>query len=121
MDTVLTDPSIQTKGDKIMILVRDEFQLKVGGADAFVQRFKDMSAAFNSQEVIKRARVLTDLSGRFDTVVLESEVESLDAYFAMMKAMFANREAGAPETDPDLYREGSRTFYTIEAWFEPGN
>ena len=72
------------------------------------------------QSVIKRTRLMTDLSGNFDTVVVESEVESIDNYFALMQAAFA---------DPDLQTEqagsmnsvdqtGQRVFYKIEATYE---
>jgi hypothetical protein len=70
--------------------------------------------------VIKRSRIMTDLSGRFDTVVLESEVESIDAYFAFLHAAFADPEfqaAQAAMTDSP-YQSGSRSFYTIEATYE---
>lgn len=100
-----------------MILVRTEFQCNPGGAAAFVDGFKAISERMNGQDVIKRSRIMTDLSGNFDTVVVESEVESIDAYFALMQAMFADPEF---QTDPSTstYQTGQRTFYTIEATYE---
>jgi hypothetical protein len=100
-----------------MILVRDKFQCKFpGGAQQAVDRFKSMAPLLKSQDVIKRARILTDLSGRFETVIFEAEVESLDAYFAMMRAAFANPEI--PTMDEVPMQSGSRTFYTIEVTYE---
>lgn len=103
-----------------MILVRDEFQCEAGRAQEFVNRFKEMANSVDGQDVIKRGRIMTDLSGRFDTVVVESEIESIDAYFAMMRAAFADPEfqaAQAADTN-SLYGSGTRTFYTVEATYE---
>ena len=100
-----------------MILVWTEFQCTPGGAGAFVDGFKAMSERMNDQSVIKRSRIMTDLSGSFDTVVLESEVESIDAYFELMQAMFADPEFQAGQST-STYRTGQRTFYTIEATYE---
>jgi len=103
-----------------MILVRTEFQCKWGRVQEVVDGFKTMSERMNNQNVIKRSRIMTDLSGRFDTVVVESEVESIDAYFAMLHAAFAEPEfqaAQAAMVDPPQ-QSGSRSFYTIEATYE---
>lgn len=79
-----------------------------------------MAEDIDTQNVIKRTRILTDLSGRFDTVIVESEVESIDAYFAMLHAAFADPEFQARQaavTDSP-YQTGQRNFYTIEATYE---
>jgi hypothetical protein len=65
---------------------------------------------------IKSFRILTDLTGSFDTVVIESEIESIDAYFAMLQVMFAEEESDDSGME-DAYQSGSRTFYTIEATY----
>jgi hypothetical protein len=103
-----------------MILVRDEFQCKLGGAHVAVDRIKAQADLLEKQNVIKRARVLTDLSGRFETVIFEAEVESLDAYFGMMRAAFANPDiqARSAAMGEMTQQSGSRTFYTIEATYE---
>jgi hypothetical protein len=100
-----------------MILVRDEFQCEPGQAQVSVSRFKEMASSLEGQDVVKRARILTDLSGRFDTVVVEAEIESIDTYLGMMHAAFADADfqARQAELGPAPYRSGSRTFYTIEA------
>lgn len=103
-----------------MILVRDEFQCKLGGAHKAVERIKSQADLLESQNVIKRARVLTDLSGRFDTVIFEAEIESIDAYFAMMQAAFADPEiqARSAALGEMPQQSGSRSFYTIEATYD---
>jgi len=104
-----------------MILVRTEFQCKPGRAQEMVDSFKAMADQMYDQDVIKRSRIMTDLSGTFDTVVVESEIESIDAYFAMLQAAFADPEiqAGQPAMFGDaVYQTGQRHFYTIEATLE---
>ena len=104
-----------------MILVRVEFQTKWGQAQEAVERFKAGAEMMRGQtEVVKRSRILTDLSGSFDTVVVETEVESIDAYFAWRDALFASpefQEAQAAQAATP-YESGSLTFYTIEATLE---
>lgn len=103
-----------------MIMVRDEFHCEPGRAQAFVDRFKAMANNMREQDVIKRGRIMTDLSGSFDTVVVETEIESIDAYQAFMRAAFADPESQAAQVADGnrLYRSGTRTFYTLEAEFE---
>ena len=103
-----------------MILVRTEMQCKWGRVQEVVDTFKAMSARFDTQDVIKRTRILTDLSGRFDTVIVESEIESIDAYFALLNAAFADPELQAQQAaiQDHAQQSGSRAFYTIEATYE---
>ena len=68
----------------------------------------------------QRVRLLTDLSGRFFTVVLESEVESLAAWEAFRQQMFAQ-----PDWQESFGRasewieSGHQEFYTVEAEVGP--
>lgn len=103
-----------------MILVRTEFQCKWGRVREVVDGFKAQVEGAGDQDVIKRTRILTDLSGRFDRVVIESEIESIDAYLDFMQAMFASPEFQEMQADLETgpYQSGSRDFYTIEATYE---
>jgi len=61
-------------------------------------------------------RVLTDLSGPFDTVVLEVTVDNLGAWENIRARMFASPEfAEAMENTTASYVSGRTEFYTIEA------
>jgi hypothetical protein len=63
-------------------------------------------------------RILTDLSGPFDTIVQELEVESLAEWERIRAAMFNNpelQEAQASGENP--FESGSTEFYTIEETF----
>ena len=107
-----------------MILIRMEFQCQSGRTQEVVDMFKaqaEPGQASDQIEEIKRTRILTDLSGPFDTVVIESEVESIDAYFTSLKAIFTSsqfQEAQAAIAGDNPIQSGKRTFYTVEATYE---
>jgi hypothetical protein len=104
-----------------MILERTVLHCKPGAARQMVDSFKGMGERLKGQDVIKSFRILTDLTGSFDTVVIESEIESIDAYFAMLQAMFAEESNNAgQDTAMAAYDTGHRTFYTIEETYEAG-
>ena len=60
-------------------------------------------------------RVLTDLSGRFDTVAMETTHADMGAYMQMRQAMFAQQSA-AGERSPllDLVESGRNEYWSIE-------
>ncbi len=104
-----------------MVLVRLVLQTKWGKAQEVVDGFKQ------SAEMMRRvagpnmrARVLTDLSGPFHTVVEEIEVESLAEWERLRSAIFADPEYQQLEAESEQPLESGRTeFYTIEATIEP--
>ena len=102
-----------------MILVRSEFQCKPGRVQEMIDNFKAMAPMMEHQSVIKRTRLMTDLSGNFDTVIVESEVESIDAYLAMMQAAFADPNIQTEQTGSmnSIYQTGQRNYYKIEATY----
>ncbi len=104
-----------------MILVRIVCQAKFGKASEVVSGFKQ------SQEIVRRmvapefsVRILTDLSGPFDTVVQEIEVESLAEWERLRIAIFSNPEVQEAEAGmPAVIESGRIEYYTIEAeWRE---
>lgn len=101
-----------------MILVRTEVQCKWGRVQEVLTRTRAGFERLASQNTpLKRSRILTDLSGSHDTVIIESEVESIDAYLAFLQAMFDSPEfqemqAALPTDHP--YQTATRTYYTIE-------
>jgi len=98
-----------------MILERTVLHCKPGTARQMVESFKGLGGRLKEQDVIKSFRILTDLTGSFDTVVIESEIESIDAYFAMLQAMFAEgANSGEQDAAMAVYNTGHRTFYAIE-------
>ena len=99
-----------------MILARAVFQAKFGKADDVVAHFKAMGNDMPDELVESlQPRILTDISGSFDTVVLETTHESLAALEEFRKALFA-REESADESSRlvELVVSGRNEYYTIE-------
>ena len=98
-----------------MILVRNIFQAKFGRAGELANEMKKEVNQIRTQNGGK-ARVLTDLSGPFDTVVFEFEVESLAEWERNRREMFSKPEfqEGFART-AGLIESGRAEFYTIES------
>jgi hypothetical protein len=100
-----------------MILVRFVCQAKFGKASDVVAGFKrsnEIAHTVASPNV--RVRLLTDLSGAFDTVVQELELESLAEWERLRVAIFSNPEIQEAEASlPDVIVSGQTEYYTIEA------
>ncbi len=106
-----------------MIIVRTEMQCKWGRvAEALASARASYAQISGQLGAINRIRILTDMSGRHDTVVVEAEIESMDAYFTMLDAIFANPEFQAMQAErvasDQPYESGVRNFYKVEAVFE---
>ena len=74
-----------------MILNRIIFHAKFGKAAQVVDMLKQSRPP--SGEVPSRMRILTDRTGRFDTVVLEIEAATLADHDRLREAMFAEAAA----------------------------
>lgn len=93
-----------------MIVVRNCFVAKPGSASKLAAQLKEAAAAAN----IPRHRVLTDLTGDFNRVVMEYEVENIAEFESQMKVYATNqamREKMKGYTD--LYLTGSREILQI--------
>ena len=88
-----------------MVIVRNTFIAKPGNASKLAAQFKAAAAAAKWP----RYRVLTDLTGEFNRVVLEYEVDSIGGFEAQMKE-YATSEVlrTALKGYTDLYVTGSR-------------
>jgi hypothetical protein len=94
-----------------VILVRDIFQCKFGTTGDLVRRLKEAGLPADGG----RQRVLTDLSGPFDTVVFETVVESIDAYHRRLQEQFADPAAMAQfGWMGESIASGRREYFTIE-------
>lgn len=71
-----------------MIVVRNCFVAKPGNAGKLAAQLKQAAVAAK----IPRSRVLTDLTGEFNRVILEYEAENIGAFEAQMKD-YATNEA----------------------------
>ena len=105
-----------------MILVRFVCQAKFSKASEVVAGFKQ------SGEIVRilagpnvRARILTSLSGPFDTVIQEIEVESLAEWERLRAVIFSNPKVQEAETAlPSVIESGRTEYYTIETEWQGG-
>lgn len=88
-----------------MVIVRNIFIAKPGNASKLAAQLKSAATAGK----LPRHRVLTDLTGDFNRVVLEYEVDSVSGFEAQMKD-YATNEAvrAAMKGYTDLWIHGSR-------------
>ena len=104
-----------------MILVRFVFQVRWGRVQEVVNQTDRMASIMRRIYGPKaRARILTDLSGPFNTVVQEVEVESLAEWEQIRARLFTDPEFQEFQASRDLpYVAGRTEFYTIERTYEP--
>jgi hypothetical protein len=93
-----------------MLVVRNCFIAKPGNASKLAAQLKEAAAVAQ----IPNHRVLTDLTGEFNRVILEFEVENVSGFEARMKDYATNtafREKMKGYTD--LWTAGSREILQI--------
>ena len=97
-----------------MIVVRNVFRLKFGKAREAVALVKEGVAIQKRNGANFSARILTDLTGPFYTVVLELTVPSLAALEAEMPQQMSNKDfqANYQKLVP-LVESGYREMFTI--------
>ena len=93
-----------------MIVIRNSFVAKPGQASKLAAQFKEAAAVSK----LRRPRVLTDLTGDFNRVILEHEVENLSEFEARLKE-YATDEALKAKMKgyTDLWATGSREILQI--------
>lgn len=93
-----------------MLVVRNVFVARPGQASKLASQFKTAGAAAN----MAKFRVLTDLTGGFNRVILEYEVDGLGDFEAQ-QADYETNEAlrAAMEGYTDLYISGHREILRI--------
>jgi len=93
-----------------MIVVRNSFNAKPGQAGKLAAQLKDMAKATN----LRNFRILTDLTGEFNHVIMEHEVESASE-FEQLLTMYASdpqaREKAKGYTE--LWTAGRRELFRL--------
>jgi hypothetical protein len=100
-----------------MVLVRIVFQAKLGHAGQVAAGMREGMEKMRGMSAMqpKHVRILTDLSGQFDTVVQEMEFDSLDQFMKNQEAMFADpRWRDIFSSSVDHLLGGSKEYYTVE-------
>jgi len=96
-----------------MIVVRGVFQAKYGKGNELVQLLKEGTEMWPTSTG-RNARIMTDLSGPFFTVVSEAEYDSFSAWEADAQETFGDaRFAAWFERMAPLVEGGRREFYNL--------
>jgi hypothetical protein len=106
-----------TQEEISVIVVRLVCQARFGRAGEVVAGFKQSQAVVRASVAPDvRARLLTDLSGPFDTVVLEVEAASLAEWERLKEEIFSNPQVREAEAGlPDVIDSGRTEFFAVEA------
>jgi hypothetical protein len=106
----------QPDAEVLMIVVRTVLQAKFGTGGKLVESFKETSKAMMAEtKMPRRWRVLSDLSGTFDTIVQEVEVESLAEWETLRVKLFelaAFRDS--MPTMQEFVVSGHNAYWTVE-------
>jgi hypothetical protein len=93
-----------------MIVVRNSFVAKPGQAGKLAAHFKEMAALAE----MKTWRVLTDVTGEFNTVVFEHEVESLSALEELLKKYMSDPKVKEKAKEYlEMWETGSRQILRV--------
>ena len=93
-----------------MLVIRNCFVAKPGNASKLAAQLKEAAAVTN----VPRYRVLTDLTGEFNRVILEFEVENVGGFEERMKEYATNEAFRAKMKGyTDLWATGSREILQI--------
>lgn len=93
-----------------MIIVRNSFIARPGQASKLAAQLKNMANAAN----LRHVRVMTDLTGDFNHVIMEHEVESASEFEELMTKYSSDpraRESAKGYTD--LWTTGRRELFRV--------
>ena len=93
-----------------MIIVRNSFTAKPGEAGKLAAQLKDMANAGN----LRNVRVLTDVTGEFNHVIMEHEVESASEFEQLMTRYSSDPQAREKAKGyTDLWTTGRRDLFRV--------
>ena len=93
-----------------MIVVRNTFTAKPGQAGKLATHMKEVVAASN----LRNVRILTDIAGDFNQVVMEHEVESLADFETLMQRYSTDPQIREKAKDYlDLWTTGKREIFRV--------
>jgi hypothetical protein len=95
-----------------MVIVRDVFQVNWGKSNELVALFKGARSVFPDEF---GHRILTDASGQFFTVVVETEVANIGEWEKLRDRIFKKKEfVQWFEKSAEIIETGRREFWTVE-------
>jgi hypothetical protein len=93
-----------------MIIVRNSFIAKPGQAGRLAAQLKEMANAGN----LRNVRVLTDLTGEFNHVIMEHEVQSASDFEELMAKYSSDPQAREKAKGyTDLWTTGRRELFRL--------
>jgi len=93
-----------------MIIVREHFIAKPGQAGKLARLMLEVQKAFG----YTNSRIMTDLTGEFNQVVMVTEVENIAAFEKRMEEYGKNTAAREKMKGyTDMYISGGRTIYQV--------
>ena len=93
-----------------MYIIRETFTAKPGMASKLATMIKDVSATLTTE----KTRVLTDVVGSFNTVVLETETSDFACFEKRMKEYMDRKDIkDRMKGYTDLYESGRREIYRV--------
>lgn len=75
-----------------MYLIRDVFQARPGKAKDLVKMFKQAAPHFEKTEGVKNIKVMTDITGNYWSVVLQSETEDIGGFIGNLRSATMSEE-----------------------------
>lgn len=100
-----------------MIVVREVFIAKPGMASKLAKMFKDEMAEWG--EMGAKAKVMTDMTGVFNKVVIEMNYDDLAAFDRTMQEHMSEVQAAQAKPDPskpnyhDMFTQGKREIFRV--------
>ena len=93
-----------------MIIVRNSFIAKPGQAGKLAAQLKEMAKAGS----LRNSRVMTDLTGEFNHVIMEHEVESASEFEELMARYSSDPQAREKAKGyTDLWATGRRELFRV--------
>jgi hypothetical protein len=105
--------TIVAKGD-LMIIVREVFFAKPGMASQLARTFQEMMKGDGAPE--RNTRVMTDMTGKFNKVVMETEYEDLAEFDRDMQEYAKQVGQKKPAEKPkhvEMYVAGKREIFRV--------
>jgi heme-degrading monooxygenase HmoA len=98
-----------------MYLIREVFNAKPGKAKELVKMFKQAAPHMEKQEGMKNMQIMTDATGDYWTVVIQSEMEDMGSFFSHLRGATASEELKTiMKGYIDLVEGGHREIFKIE-------
>ncbi len=97
-----------------MFLIRDVFRCKPGKARALAEKIKAAIPSMEREDGFRNCRVMMDAVATYWTVVLQAEVDSLDAFEGHLRDFGSRADARAAlEGYMELVEGGQREIYRM--------